>query len=184
MRSPSINRRVALLMATGLVHVALPTSPMPARAGTGAALPPSVADMRTAILEAVQSGQLEDLKIAVDLNELKPELDAAKVPDPIAFWRAKSRDGTGRDVLAVLGVLLDGPYAIEPLGKDPENTRLFIWPAFAERPLANLTAIEDVQLKLLEPPEKVAKMKAAGRYSGWRVVIGADGVWHVFRRYD
>ncbi len=184
MRSPSINRRLALLMATGLVHVALPTSPMPARAGTSAALPPGVVDMRTAILDAVQSGRLEDLKIAVDLNELKPELDATKVPDPIAFWLTKSSDGTGRDILAVLGVLLDGSYAIEPLGKDPENTRLFIWPAFAERPLASLTATEDAQLKLLEPPEKVAKMKAGGRYSGWRVVIGADGVWHVFRRYD
>lgn len=184
MRSPSICRRLALLMAVGLVHAALPTSPMPARAGSDGALPPGVVEMRGAILEAVQSGRLEDLKIAVDLNELKPELDAAKVPDPVAFWRAKSSDGTGRDILAVLGVLLEGPYAIELLGKDPENARLFVWPAFAERPLASLTPAEDAQFQQLEPPVIAAAMKAAGRYTGWRVVIGADGVWHIFRRYD
>jgi hypothetical protein len=184
MRSPSIRRRLALLLAIGLVHAALPTSPMPARAGSDGALPPGVVEMRGAILEAVQSGRLEDLKIAVDLNELKPELDAAKVADPVAFWRAISSDGTGRDILNVLGVLLDGPYAIEPLGKDPENVRLFVWPAFAERPLPSLSPAEQKQLQRLEPAAKVAAMTASGRYTGWRVVIGADGVWHIFRRYD
>ena len=151
---------------------------------TGATLPPAAMSMRDAILDAVQSGHLEDLKAALDLNELKPELAAEAVSDPIAFWRKVSDDGEGRDVLAALGKLLDLPYSVQPLGKDPENTGLFIWPAFADRPLDQLTAEEDAQLLLLEPSHKAAQMKSSRRYTGWRLVIGADGVWHSFRRYD
>jgi hypothetical protein len=184
MRSASILSQLGLMTALWLVHGAVLTSPIPASAGSPAPLPPGVAEMRGAILEAVQSGRLEDLKIAVDLNELKPELDAAAVPDPIAFWRAKSVDGTGADILAVLGLLLDSPYAVEPLGKDPENVRIFVWPGFATKPLDALTPAEETLLQQLEPPPKIATMKAAKRYSGWRVAIGADGVWHTFRRYD
>ncbi len=147
-------------------------------------LPPAVGAMRDAILEAVQTGEIDDLKIALDLNELKPELAAETVADPVAFWRKASSDGTGRDILSSLGVLLELPHTIQPLGKDPENTGLYIWPAFADRPIAQLSAEEDAQLARLEPPESVARMKAAGRYTGWRVVIGADGVWHSFRRHD
>jgi hypothetical protein len=148
------------------------------------ALPPAVAAMRDAILEAVQTGDIEDLKAALDLNELKPELAAEVVPDPVAFWRKASADGTGHDILATLGTLFELPHTVQPLGKDPENTGLFIWPAFADRPLAQLSMDEDAQLARLEPPDRVQRMKADGRYTGWRLVIGADGVWHSFRRYD
>lgn len=147
-------------------------------------LPLAVTSMREAILEAVQSGRLEDLKAALDLNELKPELAADAVADPIAFWRKVSADGEGRDILAVLGTLLDLPHITVPLGKDPENTSLFIWPAFADRPLATLSPEEGSQLLQLETPEKATLMRASGKYTGWRLVIGADGVWHSFRRYD
>lgn len=147
-------------------------------------LPAAVEAMRDAILEAVQTGEIEDLKVALDLNELKPELAAEAVPDPVAFWRKASNDGTGRDILASLGTLFELPHTIQPLGQDPENTGLYIWPAFADRPLAELSPEENAQLARLEPPETMARMKAAGRYTGWRLVIGADGVWHSFRRYD
>ncbi len=184
MCSASILSRLGLMTALWLVHGAVLTSPLPARAGSPAALPPGVVEMRGAILEAVQSGRLDDLKIAVDLNELKPELDAAAVPDPVAFWRTRSVDGTGADILAALGLLLDGPYAIEPLGKDPENAKLFVWPSFAGKPLDGLAAADVALLQKLEAPAKLSAMKATNRYTGWRVVIGADGVWHAFRRYD
>ena len=199
-------RCLALLALAGLVHGTIETTAVPgnahaasppkaaqqaprAKAGGGqqaaaGTLPPAVNDMRDAILDAVKSGLLDDLKIALDLNELKPELAAAPVPDPLAFWRKISADGEGRDILATLGILFELPYAVQPLGKDPENTRVFVWPAFADRPLATLTADEDAHLLRLEPAAKAAAMKTQGRYTGWRLVIGADGVWHVFRRYD
>ena len=202
-----------LLVGGGLVHAAYLTTSMPhgakaatpsefqsvrTAAGAGLAgrrqmatagerasgLPLAVANMREAILEAVQSGRLEDLKAALDLNELKPELAADAVADPITFWRKASVDGEGRDILAVLGILLDIPHITVPLGKDPENTSLYIWPAFADRPLATLSPEEGAQLLQLEPPDKASIMRAAGKYTGWRLVIGADGVWHSFRRND
>ena len=149
-----------------------------------AALPPAVLGMREAILEAVQSGRIEDLKVAFDLNELKPELAAEVVTDPVAFWRKLSDDGEGRGVLKVLGALLDLPHAVQPFGKDPENTALYVWPVFADRPLQSLTPEEEAQLSKLEAAAKIAEMRISGRYTGWRLVIGADGVWHSFRRYD
>ena len=140
--------------------------------------------MREAILEAVQSGRIEDLRVAVDLNELKPELAVDAVPDPVAFWKKVSADGQGRDILVVLGKLFEQPYAVQPLGKDPENTSLYIWPAFADRAIDTLTAAETSHLEALESAEKIAAMRIGKRYTGWRLVIGADGVWHSFRRYD
>jgi hypothetical protein len=71
-----------------------------------------------------------------------------------------------------------------PLGKDAENTRLFVWPKFADTPFAELTPDDLAVLDRSEPPAKIAAMKAVGHYTGWRLVIGADGVWHSFRRYD
>ena len=140
--------------------------------------------MRDVLLEAVQSGRLEELKYAFDLNDLKPELAADYVADPVAFWRKVSADGEGRDILASLGAMLDKPPRLEPLGKDPENSGLYIWPAFADRPPATLTADEAEHLERLEGAANAARMKALGRYTGWRLVIGADGVWHAFRRTD
>ena len=196
---------LGLLAAAGLVHGTIGTAavlsgakaatPQAQRLGTtnGArgiqsaaadTLPAAVADMRDAILEAVRSGRLEDLKIAMDLNELKPELAAQPVGDPIAFWQRISSEGHGRDVLAVLDALFDMPFSIQPLGKDPENTRLFVWPAFADRPMAALTSEEEAQLSRIETADKIQAMKLQGKYVGWRLIIGADGVWHAFRRYD
>jgi hypothetical protein len=186
-------RHLALLVGLAVVHVAVPTTAFVNRAKAAApaaqavtrdTLPGPVADMREAILEAVRSSRLEDLKIAVDLNELKPELGPAPVPDPIAFWRGISADGTGKDILTTVGLLLDSPFSISPLGKDAENSRLFVWPAFADRALTVLTPAESALLDQLEPPAKRAAMTAANRYTGWHIVIGADGVWHIFRRYD
>ena len=140
--------------------------------------------MRDTLLEAVQSGRLDDLKYAFDLNELKPELAASFVADPVAFWRKASADGEGRDILVALGTLLERPPRIEPLGRDPENSALYIWPAFADRPLALLTLDEATQLERLEGSANAARMTTGGFYTGWRLVIGADGVWHSYRRYE
>jgi len=69
-----------------------------------------------------------------------------------------------------------------PLGRDLENNRIYIWPYFAEVPLAKLTPAQEVELLRLVPPAAVKAMRAAGRYTHWRLAIGADGTWHSFRR--
>lgn len=69
-------------------------------------------------------------------------------------------------------------------GKDVENNRVFVWPGFADKPLAKLTPSEEVELYRLASAGDVAAMKAKGKYAGWRLAIGADGTWHSFRKVD
>jgi hypothetical protein len=206
---PILLSRLALLMLYSVVHAgfalvslttamlgaAYPATPPASEAlptaaaskskkGTELELPAAVAATRQVILDAVDSDRLEDLKYAVDLNEIKPELGAEAVPDPIAFWRQHSVDGTGHDILQAIATLFERPPAVLPLGQDPENTKLFVWPAFADRGFDAFTPEDTTYLQRLEGPAKAAQMRALGRYTGWRLIIGADGVWHVFRRYD
>src|SRR5262249_31355558 len=92
-------------------------------------LPPPVEEMREAMLSAVRSGRIEDLRYAWELNELKPDLGLAS-SDPIAHWKQISGDGEGREILAALAQILDAGYVVLPLGADIENNRLYVWPYF------------------------------------------------------
>jgi hypothetical protein len=145
-------------------------------------LPPPVQDMREAILSAVKSGRIEELRHAWELNELKPDLGVASVGDPVAYWRQISGDGEGREILAALAEILDTGYVVLPLGPDLENNRLYVWPYFAELPPDKLSPAQEVELLRLVSPAAVKDMRSAGKYTHWRIVIGADGTWHSFRR--
>lgn len=203
------NRRVAAIPAAVLVIVALAlvhvqgavsdaiaqapqqksTAKSPAatsrspvvRYGT-AELPQPVLEMREAILAAVHSGNLEDLRVAVELNEMKPAISDKPEGDPIAYWRRISKDGEGRDILAVLAEVLDAGYVTLPIGKDIENNRVYVWPYFAEMPLDRLSPGQEVELLRLVPVDAFNLMKKEGRYSYYKLGIGADGVWHFFIR--
>jgi hypothetical protein len=145
-------------------------------------LPTQVQEMRNAILGAVRSGRIDDLRYAWELNELKPDLGGEPVADPIAHFKQLSGDGEGREILAALGEILESGYVVLPLGRDLENNRVFVWPYFAEVPLDKLSPAQEVELYRLVPPAAVNAMRASGRYTYWRVAIGADGTWHSFRR--
>ncbi len=80
------------------------------------ALPAPVREMREAILSAVKSGRIEELRHAWELNELKPDLGGASVGDPVAYWKQISGDGEGREILAALAEILDAGYVVLPLG--------------------------------------------------------------------
>ncbi len=62
-------------------------------------------------------------------------------------------------------------------GPDLENNQVYVWPYFAEWPLAKLTPRQEVELLRLVPPAAVREMKAKGKYTHWRLMIGADGTW-------
>jgi hypothetical protein len=147
-----------------------------------AKLPAPVAEMREAILAAVRSGDIEELRHAYELNELKPELGPDPVGDPVAYWKKISGDGEGREVLAALAQILDAGYVAVPLGRDLENNRIYVWPYFAEVPLQKLTPAQQVELLRLVPPAAAKEMMATGKYTYWRLAIGADGTWHHFRK--
>lgn len=197
---PAYQRLLALLVAllvpsaAGIVHAPSPVHAQavgevakrerPATIMTGKAgegLPAPVSDMREAILEATRPGRLEDLRVAIELNELKPMIGDGREGDPIAALRRLSVDGEGRDIVALLGRLLDAPWAAVPLGADIENNRIYVWPKFAATGIATLSAEDSVALAALVPPDELAAMTKAG-YSYWRLAIAADGTWHSFNK--
>lgn len=145
------------------------------------AIPGAVREMVDMLLSAVQADRIDELRDAIDWNEMKPDFGVAGLTDPVAHWKTQSRDGTGRETLALLGALLAGPPAIVPYGRDLENNRLFVWPGFAEKPLETLTESDATHFAALVPETGRAAMLAHGVYSGWRLVLGADGTWHTFK---
>ncbi|MDX2257287.1 MAG: hypothetical protein NW205_00065 [Hyphomicrobiaceae bacterium] len=147
-----------------------------------AELPPAVADMRDLILSAVRSGRLDDLAAAIEWNELPPDFGLAKDANPFVAWRALSRDGDGAEVLAWLGILLAGPPASLPIGPDHENNAVYVWPHVSELNPATLTPAQKVGLFATVPGEVAAEFLKSGRWTWYRLAIGADGTWHVFSR--
>lgn len=145
-------------------------------------LPGPVLEMREAILAAVRSGRIEDLTTAIEMNEIKPTFLDGPQADPIAQLKAVSADREGREVLAAIANILDAGYVALPFGRDLENNRIYVWPHFAETGVAGLSPPAEVELYRLVPFNEARRMLDSGRYDGWRIGIGADGVWHFLRR--
>lgn len=149
-----------------------------------AELPTPVAEMREAILAAVRSGDIEELRTPLEWNEMRPIIADKDVGDPIAHWKATSADGQGREVLAVLGRMLDSGFAKEPFGRDAENNAVYVWPYLATADLANLTPAQEVDLYRLMPVAEAKAMRDKKKWTWWRLAIGADGTWHTFMRSE
>lgn len=139
-------------------------------------LPVGVRAMHRAILQAAMSGQVENLREVLQMNELMPLIDGKFVHDPIAHWKAASKDHSGREVMALLTELLELP----PVKKTTKSGTLYIWPYFTGIPLEKLNPPQLVRLYRLAPAEKIALMLKDNRYSHGYVTIGADGTWHSF----
>lgn len=124
-RSP---RRLPLLLvavvvgAASIVHLPLPTEEASAEPRkpsrqtapakplseiSNASLPRQVAEMRDAILAAVTSGKLEDLRLAIEMSETPPDLGQSAGQDPIEHLRSLSKSFSPL------------PAATEPAGPAP-----------------------------------------------------------------
>lgn len=145
-------------------------------------LPAPVEEMHQAILAATRTGQIEDLIVPLDWNELTPDVADDAVDDPIAYWKKTSADGEGREILAALANILQMRPAELPLGKDLENNIIYVWPYLAEANLDELTPAEEVELLRLVSPQKAKEMRKAKKWTWWRLSIGADGTWHSFKK--
>lgn len=143
-------------------------------------VPAAVMRMRGAILATAASGDIEQMQVVLEMNELRPLIDGQNAPDQIARWKRASVDGTGRDVLALLAEVLEGP----PARLRHERGDSYVWPHFADLPLQWLAPGQVVELYRLVPPNEAAAMLKTGRYSHYRLVIGGDGTWHSFARRD
>jgi hypothetical protein len=142
-------------------------------------LPPQVARMRSAILGAAASGEVESLRIPIEMNELPPMLAADKVKDPMLYWREISGDGEGREVMATLIELFRAGFARKGGGTENE---MYVWPYFAEMPLDKLTPAQEVELLTIVPPARMKEMRLKGKYDHYRIAIAKDGTWHSFMK--
>jgi hypothetical protein len=147
-------------------------------------LPAPVKDMRDGILAAVRSGDVKELLVPIQWNELSPDFGEGAGSDPIAFFKKQSVDGEGREILAILGNLLSVPCAVVRSGPDIENNKVYVWPYFARMPFATLKPAEIVVLLSVVPRDSFAAMKAAGGYQYWSLSVGADGTWHSFKKTE
>lgn len=179
--SPALEKRAGPEAhdAAGALEPAAP----PARRGSRPiALPAPVEEMRQAILAAALSGDVEELRVPLDWNELKPDAGVAPGEDPIAHWKKISGDGQGREILAALANMLPMRPAEVPLGRDIENNRIYVWPYLAEAKLDGLSPAEEVDLLRLVSPEVAKAMRDKKKWTWWRLTIGADGTWHSFKK--
>jgi hypothetical protein len=140
-------------------------------------LPPEVRRMREAITGAAMSGDIEALRIPIQMNEIPPVFGKEKITDAVAFLKQRSGDGEGREMLAILVQLFRTGFVRKYAGTPNE---MIVWPYFAETPLDKLTPSQQVELLTLVPPARVKEMRAKGKYDGYRIGISAKGVWHYF----
>jgi len=185
----------ALLVLAGLtlVYFVAPPAPAAKRGPSGKTaqpadtvepcktLPVPVRDMREAILAAVQTGDIKQLLVPIQWNELPPDFGGPKNEEPIAYFKKQSIDGEGREILAILGNMLSVPCVAVREGPDIENNKVYVWPYFARLSFAALKPTDKVVALSVIPREAFAQMKASGQYAYWSIRIGADGTWHSFK---
>lgn len=155
-----------------------PEAELPPVSADEEALPEPVRRMRRQILEAARSGDIAQLKIVIQSNELPPSLPTAEgIRDPIEALKAVSGDPEGREILAIMIDVLETGYAHVGIGTPQE---MYVWPYFAHLPFDALTPAQEVDLYRIITPGDREGMEIYGQYTFFRLGIGPDGVWHYF----
>jgi hypothetical protein len=144
-------------------------------------LPEAVGRIRTAMLEAAMSGDLQAMRLPVEMNEIPPMVAPEKVKDALAFWKEASADGEGRQLMAIMVELFRTGFVHKGPGTGEE---MFIWPYFAEMSMKTLTPSQEVELLTLVSADQLKAMRLSGVYDHYRIGIGPDGTWHFFIKGD
>ncbi len=144
-----------------------------------AALPAPARAMRAKILAAVEAGDIDALRPAIEWNETPPIFGrerAVGFAQAIEFLKARSFDGKGAEILRILGAIFDQPYARVSRGP----AVLYVWPAFAARQRPDPSPDERVEMYRCSRFANLGLRNDIGLPLIERVGIGADGVWHYF----
>ncbi len=140
-------------------------------------LPVPVARLRSQIIDAAATGDIEKLRPIIDANGEPPILSFDEVDDPIAFLKSSSGDEGGREILAILTEVLEAGYVHINAGLKDE---MYVWPYFAYYPVDKLTPRQLVELFKLVYAGDYEDMKTYGTYLYYRVGISPDGTWKYF----
>lgn len=144
--------------------------------------PEPVRKLRQLIIEAAASGDIERLRPLLNPgpNQTQVMLDSAD-PDPIATLKGLSGDSEGVEILAILLDVLSTGFVHVNAGTPEE---MYVWPYFAEKPLATLTPPEKVELFRIVTAGDFADMQESGNYNFFRAGISPDGQWKFFTAGD
>jgi hypothetical protein len=131
--------------------------------------------MRDLILDAVESGEIEELRPAIERNETLPLFGSGAdrprtFADAVEFLKKRAFDGEGRETLAIVGAIFDQPYV--KITRGPVVT--YEWPAFA----APGTDEDRAQMWRCMRFAALPSLDSAPLIE--RIGIGADGTWHYF----
>jgi hypothetical protein len=142
------------------------------------ALPEPVRRMRTLILEATKTGDIEKLRPLIGLGDDQTQLSVTDLDsDPIEHLRNLAGDEGGLEILAILEEVLSAGYVHLDAGTPEE---LYVWPYFFAVPLDTLSAPQRVELFKIVTAGDYEEMKNFGAYIFYRVGITPDGRWAFF----
>ncbi len=142
-----------------------------------AQLPEPVRAKRDALLAAAKSGDIASLKLIFDAELAPPIVSFGDPPDAIAYLKEQSADGEGREILAILGELLDAPYAAMDGG---DGGIIYIWPYFsAYEDMSQMTGSDEVEALRLVSYQEWQSLKEIG-WLWWRVSMNERGELQAF----
>ena len=156
-------------------------SPLPNILRDPTTLPAPVQETRRQLMEAANSGDLEELRVLMQAQPEMPAVSFGDPGDPIEYLKALSSDAEGREILAILLEVLESGFV--HVNNDAEG-ELFVWPYFAQYPLEALTPTQMVELFTLLTAADYEDMKSYGAYTFFRVGIAPDGRWLFFLAGD
>ena len=168
-------------------ETAPPATEPPAAAGlppiyrSEADLPEPVRQMRSRLIAAARSGDIEQLRAVMESQAEPPSVSLGDPGDPIEYLKALSSDAEGREILAILLEVLEAGFVRAQPGTHEE---IYVWPYFAQFPLEALTPGQLVELFTLLTAADYEEMRSYGAYTFFRVGIAPDGRWLFFLAGD
>jgi len=164
-------------------HEDFVTDPARSQVGVGdvtisddvSALPEPVRRMRSLIMEAARSGDIENLRPLIGTGADITQLSLGGIEgDPIEFLTAISGDSQGHETLAILLEVFEAGYAHLDAGLPSE---LYVWPYFFSISLDDLTPVQRVELFKLVTAGDYEDMVSFGAYIFFRAGITPEGRW-------
>ena len=140
--------------------------------------PEAVRRMRQLIVEAAASGDIERLRPLLGKGVTETQVSIVESDEgPVETLKGQSGDSDGVEVLAILLDVLATGFVHVGQGTPDE---MYVWPYFAEMPLAGLTPPEKVELLRIVTAGDFSDMQEFGSYNFYRVGITPDGQWKFF----
>jgi hypothetical protein len=136
-------------------------------------LPGSVAETRSAILAAAESGEYGPLRDVVNPESFLSDFGFGNEPDPVGRW-----EKMGPKPLNSIGTLLRMPHAV----RETNEGTLYEWPQFtADSSAGDVSADErELLLTIMTEDELTNAFLPEYGYTGPHVGILADGDWWFF----